>query len=679
MKDWFYHSAVRSLVDMHIPNGDGYMDSFDPAVFAENMKRSGATAAYVDACSCLGLCYYPTDVGLRHRAAERDIFGKTVEECRKRGLAVIAKTNTWSTGQSDLHPEWDVVGADGKRRRDKSRFGCPCINNDDFVALVCAHVKELVQRYSPDGVWIDMIGISAPVCFCESCRKKFGKPLPETIDPDDPNFFEYLRFKADSVAKYLEAVRAAAKEADPDVTVAFQTAAARHPLKYGLNDDRCYSLSDYLAGDFYTDRAGVNTVCRMLYKLSDRLPFEFMTSRCVSLERHTMNKNLSELITQAFASMMYKGSFLFIDAVDPAGTLNADFYSMIPEIKKNLSKYEKYVDYSERPVREVAVYTNYLSWLSPDDFYKPVSKMDGFYLYDRVSTLGTALSEKHIDFDILGEKNLGELKNYKVVILPGLTFISEKEAEALKDYAAQGGAVYASGMTSLRNENGETDGNFILSDLFGVKREGDFGISPGYLAPAGAEDALFGSHTAKYPHQLDEKLQKVVPVSEGKVLATVTLPVGDSSDRLVFSSAISDPPMVPTNYPAIFLNEYGKGKVIYSAGRIENDSLEESKELFAALIKKLVGKRRVTLDAPSCVDYTVYEKGDILKLHLLNHQSLCPPVRINEVKATLDLGGKTLLSVEDVSGGRLDWKLDGDLLTLYSDLDVYKLIIVKTK
>ncbi len=49
MKDWFRHSPVRSLVDMHIPDRDGFMDDFDPAVFAENMKRSGASAAYIDA------------------------------------------------------------------------------------------------------------------------------------------------------------------------------------------------------------------------------------------------------------------------------------------------------------------------------------------------------------------------------------------------------------------------------------------------------------------------------------------------------------------------------------------------------------------------------------------------------------------------------------------------------
>ena len=679
MKDWFRHGAVRSLVDMHIPNADGYMDAFDPARFAENMKRSGASAAYIDACSCLGLCFYPTDVGFRHRAAERDVFGKTVEECRKRGLAVIAKTNTWSTALSDLHPEWDVVGADGSRRRAKTRFGCPCSNNDEFVSFVCAHVGELVSRYRPDGVWIDMIGISAPVCFCPSCRAKFGKPLPETIDPDSPVFFEYLRFKADSVAKYLSAVRAAARTADPEVTVAFQTAAARHPLKYGLNDPRCYSLSDYLAGDFYTDRAGVNTVCRMLYKLSDSLPFEFMTSRCVSLERHTMNKNINELVTQAFASMMYKGSFLFIDAIDPVGTLNGDFYSMIPVIKQNLSRYEKYIDYSERPIREVAVYTNFLSWLSPDDFGKPVGKMDGFYLYDRLETLVTALSEKHIDFDILGEKNLSELSSYKVVILPGLVFISEREAQALRRYVADGGALYASGMTSLRDENGASDGNFILSDLFGVKYEGDFGISPGYLAPAGAGAALFGAHTAKYPHQLDERLVKVVPVSEGTVLATVTLPVSDRSDRLVFSSAISDPPMVSTHYPAIFLHPYGRGRVIYSAGRIENDRLEDSKQLFAALVDRLLGPRRITLDAPSCVDHTAYYKDGVIKLHLLNHQTVCPPVPVAELSVKLDLGGRLPVSVEDASGGRLDWKLSGSTLTLYSDLDVYRLIIIKTE
>ena len=80
MKKWYQTELIRSLVDMHIPDGDGYLDRFDPKVYAENVKRSGATVAYIYSSNSLGLCFYPTKVGIRHQAAERDIFGQTVAD-----------------------------------------------------------------------------------------------------------------------------------------------------------------------------------------------------------------------------------------------------------------------------------------------------------------------------------------------------------------------------------------------------------------------------------------------------------------------------------------------------------------------------------------------------------------------------------------------------------------------
>lgn len=678
MKYWFEKDPVRALVDMHIPNGDGYMDEFDPEEYAENISRSGASAVYIDACSCLGLCYYPTKVGLRHRAGERDIFKNTVEACRKRSLKVIGKMNTWATFQSDLHPDWDVVDVNGKRRRDKSRFGCPCINNDEFRTLLRSQIKELCA-YDIDGVWVDMIGISAPVCFCASCRKKYGKPLPTVIDPDSPDFMDYLEFKGRCVAEYLQDLRDAAKSVKPEVTVGFQTAACRHPLKYGLNDDRCYSLSDYLAGDFYTDRAGVNAVCRMLYSLSDRLPFEFMTSRCVDLERHTMNKNMDELLLQAYAALMYKGAFLFIDAIDPAGTMNAGFYKKAAAIRAGVKKYLPYADYSDKPMREVAVYVNYASWLSPSDKGKPVEQMDGFYLYNRLEKIGLTLSRAHVDFDIIFPKNLGSLDSYKTLILPDLGALSAAEADAIRNFVNSGGSAYISGITSLRDDKGHLFDNFALSDVIGLDFVRKEDISPCYLAPAAdADPGLFGEHTKKYPHALDDCPVTAVPNSPGLALATLTFPVSGSKDFVTFSSAISDPPVVETDSPAVWEHAWGKGRIIWCAARLEDDGLAENRELFVSLIQRLTGNRSVTVDAPDCVDYTAYKKDGVIKLHLLNHQSAVPPIPISRLAVSVDLEGKRPLAVTDVTGGETDWYFKNGILEISTDLNMYKLIVIET-
>ncbi|MBE6596656.1 MAG: hypothetical protein E7641_03200 [Ruminococcaceae bacterium] len=682
MEKWYKSSLIRNLVDMHIPNGDGYLEKFDPVKYADNIKKSGADTAYIYSCNCLGLCLYPTKVGIPHKEAKRDLFGNTVKECRKRGLKVVGYTNTWATFVADAHPDWNVVYESGKTRRDTMRFGTPCVNNDAYVDYVCAHCRELVSTYKLDGFWLDMVGISAPVCHCPTCKEKYkkktGRELPTTINKRSPEIYEYLDFKIDAVRSYLKRVYDTVKSVDPDITVAFQTAsAAKHPLSYGVSS--CFELSDYLSGDFYTDRPGVNVTCRMLYNATNDLPFEFMTSRCVSLERHTMNKDINELILQSYAAIMYKGSFMFIDAIDPDGEMNSEFYDDISVVSRNLDKYRPYIDYEEKPLRDVAVYYNLLSGLPREDDTVSVELIKGHYPYLDLLKIDSILASKHIDYDLISPRESDKLKTYKAVIIPSLSALSEKECDLIRDYVREGGNAYISGITSLFDDKGSDNENFMLSDLLGVDYKGRFEIKPAYLSPTKEAPELFGKHTRKYPHMLEENIVRVTPNSEGRVLATVTLPVGDVSDNITFSSAISDPPINYTEYPALFEHRYGKGRVIYSAGTVEFDKFPDSAQLLASIIGDLVGEYTVTLDAPTCVDYTAYASDSRISLNLLNSQTVYPPIRIDSVKASIKLGGKKVKSVKNVSGGRLSWSVDGDTLNIDTDLEFYTLIIAETE
>ena len=680
MQKWYQKELVRSLVDMHIPNGEGYLENFDPKKYAENVKKSGATVAYLYGANCLGLSFYPTKVGLRHKAADRDIFGETVKECRKLGLGVVGYLNSWGSFVSEQHPEWRAMPYSGVTRRDKSRFGSPCVNNDEYIEYMRARVYEFVSMYKLDALWIDMIGMYAKVCFCDHCKRKYGKPLPTTVDINDPAFIDYIRYKGEQVATYVKILKKAAKEADPDIDVILQSANLKHPLKEGCGTLEYCNTTEFLSGDYYEPREGVNALSRMLYKLTPNLPFEFMTSRCVSLERHTMNKDINELILQSYAALMYKGSFLFIDAIDPDGSLNPEFYDDISVISRNLELYKPYIDFEEKPLRDVALYFNFESDMDSKDNGKCVDDMGARYNLDRMKNMDIALSNANIDYDIISPKNLSELANYKAIVLSSLEALSEEEVAAIREYVANGGCVYASAVTSMRDTNGNLKDNFMLSDVFGVDYKGKFDIKPNYIAPVSNDmKNIFGRYTRKYPHMLEEKMFKVLPNgNSGKTLATVTLPVSDSSDIKVFSSAISDPPINETEYVALYENKYGKGRAIYSAGRIENDKFSDNMKLFTNIVDYLVGEYRAKIDAPSCVDYTVYEKNGVLKVNLLNHQTIYPPIKISDVGVSVKVGDKQIKSVKDVTGGKCEWSVANGVLKINTDLDIYKLIVVET-
>lgn len=681
MKNWIQESFFRTLTDFHIPNFEGALDKFDPERYADSIKRSGATTTYVAAANCLGLCFYPTKTGLRHKAAERDVFGATLKACHDRGIRVICYMNSWGTFVCDKHPDWNVINSKGVSKRDTTRYGNPCPNNPEFRTYINNIVTELVSGYDIDGLWVDMNGIFSPVCYCKSCEEKYrrltGKELPRVLDFDDPDLHTYFRFKHDSVTEHVAMMRATALAIKPDITVTFQCAQLNDPFRHGHNGVKFYDQCDYLAGDFYTGRDGINTVSRLLYRLSDTLPFEYMISRCSGvLDAHTMNKDMGEITRQAFCAYMQKGAFVLIDAIDPDGGFNEAYYAEISGLAETLAPYLPHIDYQEKALREIAVYYSIDSAARNDEHVgKGIDDIRTGQLLKRLENISHALGRAHLDFDVLTKRSLDALGEYKVLILPDAEMLGDEEIEAIRAFVKAGGCAYISGKSSIKDGEGRVQADFRLADVLGLKFEETFALYPSYLAPVDKHQALFGKYTAKHPHMIKERMVKATPTA-GETLATVTLPISIPSDHLHFSSAISDPPMTATASPAIHENTFGKGRVIWCAGRLENDPIPDNMTLFTDLVLRLLGEPQVKLDAPECVEHVLYAGEDCWKLNLLNHQEISPAIPIHGMSATIDVGERRVKSVRTVSGTDVNFAQDGSKLSIKLNLALFELLLI---
>ncbi len=680
--DWIKKDFFRTLVDQHIPDFEGAMEKFDPEHYADCMKKTGASAAYVSAASCLGLCYFPTRVGLRHKAAERDIFGATVNACRARGMDVVGYMNSWGTYVGDAHPDWNVVNSEGVSKRDLTRFSNPCVNNEEFCTYINAIAAEIVENYDIDGLWIDMTGIWTPVCFCDSCkqkyRKKYARELPNTVDLNDPAFMEYFKFKRESVSNYQQRLRKTALSIKPDITVSFQSALIKNPFFYGQGQEYCANC-DYLSGDFHADvglSAG-NVILRLYQKLTNNLPFEYMIGRCAgTLEYHTMQKPFEEMEATAYAAYMNQGSFMLIDAIDPSGELNEGYYEEISALSQKLAPYLPHINYEDKALREVAVYFNFEACAEHTENGKPVDAMKSRTLFQRLSGMDVALRRAHLDYDVITKKNLSELSSYKLLILSSLEALSKEEIEAIRTYVKNGGRAYVSGRTSLRDDLGNLHEDFLLSDVLGVHYAGDMGLTPCYVTQTDKAPELFGKYTAKYPHMLKENLVKVTPF-EGETLATVTLPLSDPDNRVLFASAISDPPMIPTAHSALHEHTYGKGRVIYCAGKLEDDGVHDNLALFSTLLLRLLGEPQIKVSAPECVEHTLYDSKGLWKLNLLNHQLIYPAIPIHDMRIEIDTGERHVRRVTSATGEQINWTQQNSRLSITTDLPLFKLLLIE--
>jgi hypothetical protein len=148
------------------------------------------------------VAFYPTKLPLQYRSkwlGDRDTFGDLMAECRKMNMNVVARTDSHACRQNvyDEHPDWIMVGADGKKLRHPSdpELWLTCaLGPYNFEFMTSVH-EEIMRMYMPDGIFTNRWAGSG-MCYCEYCQKNFrdfsGLDLPRTKDPQNPERKQYI-------------------------------------------------------------------------------------------------------------------------------------------------------------------------------------------------------------------------------------------------------------------------------------------------------------------------------------------------------------------------------------------------------------------------------------------------------------------------------------------------------
>jgi hypothetical protein len=155
--------------------------------------------------------------------------------------------------------------------------------------------------------------------------------------------------------------------------------------------------------------------------------------------------------------------------------------------------------------------------------------------------------------------------------------------------------------------------------------------------------SIFGSDSVKYPTMISGSQVKVKVCKNAEILASVTLPYSHSRENILFSSAISNPPGIETNFPAVVLNRFGSGKVLYVAGELEKMEHDPHRKAFVNLIRMLINKPMVfEVDAPKPVEVTLFNQLNNKRfiINVLNYQNELPNIPVETIGIRLSLEGK---------------------------------------
>lgn len=691
---WFEKSYRRNLVDMHIADWDDrFMSEFDPKKYADMMKLGEVDTAIIYASSCLGICYWPTKVGHMHNGLKgRDIVGEVIKECQAKEINVVVYFNIWSKWAFEQYPDWRIINANGQNTKEEGiwgnhRFGI-CCPNSPFRDYVKAQIEDLCTNYEFAGMWIDMIGWFGKTCCCHHCKARFlqetGLEMPETVDWTDPVWVALQRKREAWQAEFTAMITTTAKAIKPHLSMTFQCTTwfagwgggPSHPF---------FAQNDYLAGDFYGDSIQQSFICKFLNSISRHKPIEFMTSRCYDLSEHTTIKTRELLEAQIYSSLGNNASFVFIDAIDPVGTLNAEVYAFMGSIFKETKKYEPYMDTQAELCADVGVYLNFESLINLEDNGKPIhSATTDVNPIGSSQNVAKSLMDANITYDVISNNKLQDLDRYQVIVLSDIAVLGPEELEAFRNYVAAGGSLYASKNTSRFTLAGGKGDQFQLSDLFGVSYAGETIENVTYMSPVGSGEAVMPGNSRKYGLMINGTQLNIQPDAGVEVLATVTLPYSDPKETERFTSALAEPPGVYTDNPSIVLNTYGKGKVIYTSGKLEGMEQETHRNVFVQLINRLLGKPlAIQANAPKSVEITLFHQRENNKyvINLLNFQKELPNIPIPEIEVKVRMNGKQPVSLLRAPGEiQTSYTIGGDYLQFkVNNLETFDMYILEVR
>ena len=670
---WFERSRRRYFLDFHIDDwNDEFLTRYDPEAFAEACLQSGATAATFMANTHTGLLSWPSKLGGRmHKGLSgRDMLKETIEALHRRGLdAVVYYVFVYVADYWNKFPESRSVKADGNAQRQRietdigpHRFATCCINDPGYRKQALGELAEICDNYDFEGVWPDMT-FWPTVCYCENCRgrylKETGEELPLILDWQSPAFVRFVNTRKRWLREFCQEVTDTVKSRKPGMKLAQQSITFCWDWMGGASAELA-DCWDWISADRYGERYDLSYTGKLFYALSSTKPYERLNCwNTPGIHEHVITKTEDELRQIAFSTLMNDGALTIIDQIDPVGTIHTRNYETMGKVFKEMQPYEPYL--GGEPRHDVGIYYSLHSNFDQSLNGTCMTQVGSDYEYGKenyssqaeschmkcAANAAKTLVQNHIPYGVVTKKNLKELHQYQVMILSNVAMMDEAELAAFRDYVAKGGSLYVSKDTATITADGASNGDFLLSELFGVKALGHTKEITTYVSPtdAAAElyPAVFSRDFPPVVHDTQMRIECLNP--DAAVLGTLTLPdVYPREDR--HASILTTPPGRFTPQPALVENRYGKGRVIYSGALLEMETHQSQRQVFCNVIQRL--KTRpfcVETNGPAAIEITRFDKPGEIFLHVLNHQAELPNIPVYDTEIRIPTNGKSIRRV----------------------------------
>ena len=628
MSDKFKKTFRGYLIDHHSPAPPTVtFDKLDPSEYERFYKEANINNLMIYTKDHWGYSYYDTKIGTKHPGLTIDYIGEISKILKKNNIEFNAYyCLEYDTLAPSQHPEWAIRDAKGnpvrlKNKMSPAKWGMPCYETG-YRQYVLGQLKEVVENYHPDSLFLDIFGKS--LCYCESCRKKFkeryGYELPEsegTIDGERMVFDfgekgrDVNEFLEDSAYEMLKDVLHTVKSVDPEIKVTINFAAL-YPKK--IRDLLDYQFTEPWAGNWLSAAYSRDTSPQPCPQLGPGDVSEVYNYRPDAVYELAG----AQIVANGCRSFFYSGS----QHVD--GTLDHTEAEKVGKVYQEVEQFEAYLadrevsadvaiiqsDSSTMAKSGSRVVLNAIGRVRQPDPHKEALK-GAMMLCDYAKYSWRIVPEQE-----LTRENAGK---FKCIVLAGTFHITEQLKEVLQDFKNQGGSILAAGECGLYEKDGTKRSNFALADILGcdyVETIEDYSDQQygGYMKMDDHE--IFKNIPETYPPM--GNIQYKVKAVNGEKLGAIMNPCTKVTETTWVNWWCPPPKMNALESPALVKN----GNCIYVAYDLfQTYQLNLNRNLFENIMRQCVEKPSIYLDTryKETVSYCAYCQEEQLVIHVLSN------------------------------------------------------------
>lgn len=495
MAKW-YEGQMR-IIHPSLGAMPGEVEQIDMAAFARSLALGHYNAQHLEYSQIWDgeqrLFLFQTDQAAR---VSRDVLAEYLPEAHRQGLKVFIYMNVHWAGKRFIaeHPDWVQRRTDGSPLTGVyGGAGTSCCVNSPWRDWIFGLIHDMGARYEIDGIFFDGPCFYQGTCYCDSCQARFrdsyGLALTDIVGAASPHWPEFVEFRYDSIAGFLRDGNTALKVHLPAAPLYMNANGLHSGAMNGRNNRRLMSHQDILGAEggfiFYGRPIDVplwkvSATAKFLEAQAGGKPTVIFTAAGHKPWEYPLTPpeiRLNTAATFACGASPWLGCY-YKDIHDPSVQAVSDELAFFAQHEGELAHT---VGLAETALMWSTATADYYGTHLPEiDFMvdKPQAAQE-FDFQGSFSGAYEALVRSGTPFQVIDEDGIesGGLAGLRNLVIADAACMSQRTADAIREFVRQGGTLIATNQTSLYDERGYPRNDFALAEALGASYAGPRALS----------------------------------------------------------------------------------------------------------------------------------------------------------------------------------------------------------